>query len=145
MNAPYPPPVYKPPKAGEDFTAPGGAPPHDLAPPDLQWLADLLDSRWRIPGTSWRFGVDAIAGLVPGAGDLVAGLAGLYIISAATRAGVPRHVIARMIGNIAIDTVVGSVPVLGGIFDIFFKSNQRNLRLYAEYAPPKADPFKDPP
>ena len=87
MNAPYPPPVYKPPQPGDDAvtdetqTSP--------QPHDLQWLADLLDSRWRIPGTSWRFGVDAIAGLVPGAGDLVAGLAGLYIISAAARAGAP--------------------------------------------------------
>jgi hypothetical protein len=127
MNeAPYPPPVYRPPDAKTD------APP---TPHDLAWLADLLDSRWRIPGTPWRFGVDAIAGLVPGAGDLVAGLAGLYILSAAARAGVPRSVLTRMIGNIAVDTVVGSIPILGGIFDLFFKSNQRNLSLYAKHAP----------
>lgn len=116
------PPPHSPPNPAPD--------PHELA-----WLADLLDSRWRIPGTSWRFGVDAIAGLVPGAGDLVAGLAGVYILSAAVKAGVPRTVLARMIGNIAFDTVVGSVPILGGIFDIFFKSNQRNLRLFAKHAP----------
>jgi hypothetical protein len=142
MTAPYPPPVYKAPRPGDNEAdeAVASPPPHDL-----QWLADLLDSRWRIPGTPWRFGVDAIAGLVPGAGDLVAGLAGLYIISAAARAGVPRHVIVRMVGNIALDTVVGSVPILGGIFDLVFKSNQRNLRLYAKHAPPKADPSSDLP
>jgi hypothetical protein len=126
-ETPYPPPVYRPPPAGED--APPPPPPHNLA-----WLADLLDSRWRIPGTSVRFGMDAVAGLVPGAGDLVAGLAGLYILSAAARAGVPKSVMTRMIGNIALDTVVGSVPILGGIFDLFFKSNQRNLKLYAKHA-----------
>lgn len=134
MTAPWPPPILRPTPAGEQSAADGpqGAPrPHDLA-----WLADLLDSRWRIPGTPWRFGVDAIAGLVPGAGDLVAGLAGAYILHAAVRAGVPRPVLARMIGNLAIDTIVGSIPVLGGIFDIAFKSNQRNLRLYAQHAPP---------
>lgn len=125
-ETPYPPPVYRPPPAGEDAPPP--------SPTDLAWLADLLDSRWRIPGTSWRFGMDAVAGLVPGAGDLVAGLAGLYILSAAARAGVPRSVMVRMIGNIALDTAVGSIPILGGIFDLFFKSNQRNLRLYAKHA-----------
>ncbi len=142
MNAPFPPPVYKAPRTGDAEVDERVASPQAH---DLQWLADLLDSRWRIPGTSWRFGVDAIAGLVPGAGDLVAGLAGLYIISAAARAGVPRHVIVRMVGNIALDTVVGSVPILGSIFDIAFKSNQRNLRLYAKHARPKADPSSDPP
>ena len=79
--------------------------------------------------------MDAVVGLVPGAGDFVAGLAGLFILSAAARAGVPKSVMTRMIGNIALDTVVGSVPILGGIFDLFFKSNQRNLRLYAKHAP----------
>ena len=143
MTAPYPPPVYKAPRTGDNFAADETT----SSPPthDLQWLADLLDSRWRIPGTPWRFGVDAIAGLVPGAGDVVAGIAGLYIISAAARAGVPRHVIVRMVGNIAVDTLVGSVPILGGIFDIVFKSNQRNLRLYAKHAAPRADPSSDPP
>jgi hypothetical protein len=106
-----------------------GPPAHDLA-----WLADLLDSRWRIPGTPWRFGVDAVAGMIPGVGDLVAGLAGAYILRAAWRADVSKTVLARMIGNIALDTIVGSIPILGGIFDIAFKSNQRNLRLYAKHA-----------
>jgi hypothetical protein len=110
-------------------------PPYD----DLAWLADLLDTRWRIPGTSWRFGVDSIAGLIPGAGDLVAGLAGAYILIAAHRAGVPPNIKARMVGNIAVDTVVGSIPILGGIFDLFFKSNQRNLRLYAKHIAEKRD------
>ena len=127
IEAPLSPSAYR--RPGES----DGPQQHDLA-----WLADLLDSRWRIPGTPWRFGIDAVAGLVPGAGDLVAGLAGTTILLAAHRAGVPRHVLVRMLGNIAIDTLVGSIPVLGGIFDLFFKSNQRNLRLYAEHVPRRA-------
>ncbi|MGE4062679.1 MAG: DUF4112 domain-containing protein [Rhodospirillaceae bacterium] len=131
-EAPYPPPVYRGPPEAQ---APEAQTPEAQAKEehDLTWLAGLLDSRWRIPGTNWRFGVDAIAGLVPGAGDLVAGLAGLYILSAAARAGVPKHVMARMIGNIAVDTIVGSIPILGGIFDIFYKSNKKNLALYAKH------------
>jgi hypothetical protein len=101
----------------------------DRAKVDLDWLADLLDTRWRIPGTSWRFGVDALAGLVPGLGDVVSGLAGLYILDRAVEVGMPKHAIARMIGNLVLDTAVGSIPVLGRIFDVAFKANQRNLRI----------------
>lgn len=97
---------------------------------DLAWLADLLDTRWRIPGTSWRFGIDALAGLIPGVGDLVSGLAGLYIFAAAAHARAPRSLLARMAGNLLIDTLVGGVPLLGRIFDIAFKANQKNLKLY---------------
>lgn len=125
-EAPYPPPVYRPGQSSD-------SPPPPPQPHDLAWLAELLDSRWRIPGTSWRFGLDAVAGLIPGAGDLVAGLAGATILFAAHRAGVPNHILARMIGNIALDTVIGSIPVLGSIFDVFYKSNKRNLRLYEEH------------
>jgi hypothetical protein len=96
---------------------------------DLAWLADLLDTRWRIPGTRWRFGIDPIASLFPVVGDVVTGLAGLYILDAAKRAGVPNTTLARMIGNLLLDTVVGSIPVLGSIFDVVFKANQKNLRL----------------
>lgn len=108
---------------------------------ELAWLADLLDTRWRIPGTSWRFGLDAVAGLIPGAGDLLSGLAGLYIFSHAHRAGAPRHVLARMIGNLLLDTIVGSIPLLGRIFDVAFKANRRNLKLLQKHLQAGRDQF----
>ena len=95
----------------------------------LDDLAHLLDSRWRIPGTGIRFGIDAVAGLLPGIGDAATGLVSAYIVLHGVRHRVPGHVIARMIGNVALDTVVGSVPIVGSLFDVFFKANNRNVRL----------------
>lgn len=95
----------------------------------LDRLAWTLDSRWRIPGTGVRFGADAVAGLIPGIGDAATGLISAYIVLRAANHDVPRHVIARMVGNVALDTVVGSVPVLGSVFDLFFKANRRNIKL----------------
>jgi hypothetical protein len=100
---------------------------------DVIWLADLLDTRWRIPGTQWRFGVDALAGLIPVVGDVVSGLAGVYILDRASRAGAGNGLLARMVGNLLLDTAVGSIPLIGSVFDIAFKANQRNLRLLGEH------------
>jgi hypothetical protein len=96
---------------------------------ELDKLATLLDSQWRIPGTRLRFGVDAAVGLIPGLGDLAAASVAGYLILRAKRMGVPNHVIARMVSNVAFDTVFGSVPLLGSVFDVFFKANKRNMRL----------------
>ncbi|TCD16405.1 DUF4112 domain-containing protein [Oricola cellulosilytica] len=96
---------------------------------ELDAIADLLDTKWRIPGTGIRFGVDALAGLIPGAGDAATGLVSAYIIYKGARLGASSGVIGRMVANTAIDTVVGSVPVLGSVFDLFFKANRRNMRL----------------
>src|SRR5262245_53789293 len=96
---------------------------------DLAWLADLLDTRWRIPGTNWRFGIDPLASLFPVVGDVVTGLIGLYILEAAKRAGVPKRTLARMVWNLVADTALGSIPVVGTVFDVVFKANQKNLRL----------------
>lgn len=96
---------------------------------ELDELAHLLDSRWRIPGLGLRFGVDAVAGLVPGAGDLASGAVSAYVIYKAAKLGAPSHVVARMAGNVALDTLVGSVPLLGSVFDLFFKANNRNVAL----------------
>ena len=100
---------------------------------ELDNLATLLDSQWRIPGTGLRFGVDAAVGLIPGLGDLAAAGVSGYLILRAKRMGVPNHVIARMVGNVAVDTVVGSVPLLGSVFDLFFKANKRNMRLLRKH------------
>ena len=95
----------------------------------LERLAYWLDGAFRLPGTRWRFGLDGILGLVPGAGDSLTAVAGAYIILEAWRLGVPSNVIARMLGNIGIDWAVGSVPVLGDVFDFAFKSHRRNVDL----------------
>ncbi|WP_309084202.1 DUF4112 domain-containing protein [Chelativorans sp.] len=94
---------------------------------ELDQLARLLDSRWRIPGTSIRFGADALAGLIPGVGDVASGAVSAYLLYRASRFGVPRSVMAVMIGNILLDTAVGSIPLAGSIFDVFFKANNRNI------------------
>ena len=96
---------------------------------ELGDLARNLDSRWRIPGTGIRFGLDAVAGLLPGVGDVASGLVSAHIVSHAVRIGAPSHVVGRMIANVALDTVVGSVPILGSVFDVFYKANNRNVRM----------------
>ncbi|WP_286830818.1 MULTISPECIES: DUF4112 domain-containing protein [Kordiimonas] len=92
-------------------------------------LARLLDSQFRIPGTNIRFGLDSIVGLLPVAGDTVTATLAAYIIFEAFRIGVRRTIIVRMLGNLVIDWVVGSIPVIGDLFDVGFKANQRNIRL----------------
>jgi hypothetical protein len=101
---------------------------------ELAKLADTLDSKWRIPLTPFRFGVDAVVGLLPGIGDAAAAAVSGYLIVQAARLGVPRSTIVKMVGNVAIDTVVGSIPVLGSVFDLFFKANNRNIRLLRKEA-----------
>lgn len=96
---------------------------------ELDRLATLLDARYRIPGTPIRFGLDAILGLLPGVGDAAAAAPALYLIWRARRLGVPRHLLVRMIANVGLDTAVGSVPIAGGLFDLFFKASRRNHAL----------------
>lgn len=110
----------------------------------LRWVGWILDSSVRIPGTGIRFGIDAIIGLVPGLGDIIAGALSLYIIAESAKLGVPRALLARMGWNVAIDTLVGEVPVLGDLFDVAWKANMRNLKLLEEHlgqpaAGPKAN------
>lgn len=92
-------------------------------------LARLLDSQFRIPGTDIRFGLDSLFGLVPVVGDTVTAGMAAYIIFEAFRIGVSRRIIARMLGNLVIDWVIGTIPIVGDLFDIGFKANERNIRL----------------
>lgn len=96
-------------------------------------LAQLMDSAFLIPGLNRRVGLDAVIGLVPGVGDAISAALSSYIIWEARRLGLPRWKIARMIGNVAIDTAVGAIPFAGDVFDVFFKSNKRNLRIVHEH------------
>lgn len=95
----------------------------------VRTVGDLLDNALRIPGTDIRIGLDPLVGLVPGFGDLVGGLASAYIILEAARAGAPMSVLVRMLGNVGIDSIVGSFPIAGDLFDVAWKSNTRNVRL----------------
>jgi Domain of unknown function (DUF4112) len=97
--------------------------------PELELLARWTDTVFRIPGLNIRFGLDAILGLIPGAGDIVTSLASLYILSAANRYNVPRITLARMATNILLDTLVGAIPLVGDLFDVYWKSNRRNVDL----------------
>jgi hypothetical protein len=99
----------------------------------LRRWAVLLDSAFRIPGTNVRFGLDAIIGLVPGLGDLVSTALSSYIIWEARQLGLPRWKIARMVGNVAADTVLGAIPFAGDVFDVFFRANRRNMRIVREH------------
>ena len=82
-----------------------------------------------IPGVNFRIGLDAIAGLVPIAGDLLAAAMGAYLVWEARNLGMPKWKLWRMAGNLAVDTALGSIPVAGDVFDVFFRSNSRNLRI----------------
>jgi hypothetical protein len=95
----------------------------------LERLAWLMDRSLAIPGTRIRFGLDALIGLVPGAGDAVAGLFSVAIVLQAARMGLPRVVIARMVLNSLVDLLVGAIPLAGDLFDVAWKANLRNVRM----------------
>lgn len=101
----------------------------------LERLANLLDDRFRIPGTRWRFGWDAIIGLVPGVGDAAGAACATYIIAEAARLGVPRGVILRMLANMGVDAVLGLIPLVGDLFDARYKANRRNVDLLLRHLP----------
>ena len=95
----------------------------------LERLTSLMDDTFRLPGTSIRFGWDAILGLVPGIGDIVSTCLTAGVLVEAWRLGVSRWTLVRMVGNLVLDAAIGSVPVVGDVFDIAFKANRRNFRL----------------
>lgn len=92
-------------------------------------LARLLDSAVAIPGTNVRFGLDALIGLVPGLGDVAGAAMSAYLVLLGSRQGISRAVLARMIGNVAVDAMGGSIPLIGDLFDVGWKANTRNLQL----------------
>jgi hypothetical protein len=99
----------------------------------LEVLAKLMDSQFRIPGTNIRFGLDSLIGLVPGAGDFSTLLVSGYMIITLAQNGASSYVLARMTLNIMLDAPFGSIPVVGDIFDVAFKANQRNMNLVREH------------
>ena len=99
----------------------------------LDKLSWLLDSSIRIPGTTRTIGLDGIIGLIPGVGDVSAGLISGYIIIKALLMGLPIFVIARMVLNMVLEGVIGVIPIVGDLFDLVFKANRRNVRLMQVY------------
>lgn len=127
MSAPRapgrPPPVY---------TAPVADPPSP-AVARARALARVLDTAFRVPGTNFRVGLDPILGLVPGAGDVLGGVLSTYVLLLAAQAGASKPVLLRMLGNVGVDVLVGTVPLLGDLFDAGFKANARNVALLERF------------
>jgi heme/copper-type cytochrome/quinol oxidase subunit 2 len=92
-----------------------------------------MDSQFKIPGTNIRFGFDALIGLVPGVGDFSTFLVSGAMLTILAKNGASGYILTRMVLNITLDALIGSIPVLGDIFDVAFKANQRNMRLMHEH------------
>ncbi len=99
----------------------------------IRRVAWLVDAAFALPGTRFRFGLNSVIGLLPVGGDAVLGLISLYIVHQAHRLGVPPAKLARMVGNVAIEVVGGSVPLLGDLFDVALKANLRNIAIIEEH------------
>ncbi len=105
-------------------------------------VADLLDSRFRIPGTSIRFGLDPILSLIPGVGDLASPVFAVALLAQAIYQGVPRVIMLRMLLNALIDALIGAVPLAGAVGDLFYRANLRNLALLERHAHPGVAPTR---
>ena len=95
----------------------------------LDAIAKLLDIAFVLPGTRIRYGVDGIIGLIPVVGDIIATALSLWLVREARALGAPWHITARMLGNVAVQGLVGTVPVAGDAFDVLFRANMRNVRI----------------
>lgn len=95
----------------------------------LDQLSTLMDGLFRIPGTGWRIGLDAIVGLIPGIGDIATTAVSFYILAAGVRYRVPKVTLLRMAANVGVDYALGAIPVVGDLFDVAWKSNQMNVEL----------------
>lgn len=100
---------------------------------ELEKISEFLDNKYRIPGTRFRFGLDPIIGLIPGLGDAITmGISGLLVVYMA-RYGVSRKVVVLMVLNVIIDGILGSIPLIGWLFDFAFKANEKNIRLLKKH------------
>jgi hypothetical protein len=99
----------------------------------MKRYADYLDTKFKLPGTNIRFGFDFLIGLVPGFGDVVSFLLSSGLILAMIKKGASGKALSLMIVNVILDTTLGSIPLIGDVFDLFFKANKRNLDLYQDH------------
>ena len=109
----------------------------------LENLSMYLDGLFRVPGTTWRFGLDSLVGLIPNVGDTLTLFPSLYILLAGVRYGVPKITLLRMAFNIGLDYLVGTVPLIGDAFDFFWKANKQNMDLIRTRATGKAGTGSD--
>ena len=105
--------------------------------PLIQMIAQLMDSAFQIPGTKIRVGLDPLMGLIPGLGDYLSAMVSVVLVGLSSRYGVPKIVIARMVTNVLVNTFVGSIPVAGDFFSVWFKSNALNYELLQKHAGPR--------
>src|SRR3954452_1885706 len=99
----------------------------------LRRLAWMIDAVFLLPGTRFRFGLNSVIGLLPVGGDAVLGALSMYIIYEAARLGVPKHKLARMLANVGLEVLGGSVPIIGDLFDMALKANLRNLAIIEDH------------
>jgi hypothetical protein len=99
----------------------------------LDALSKLFDTAFLVPGTNIRFGIESIMRLVPGIGDAAASALSCYLLYEAHRLDVPKSVFARMAANVAIEGVIGAVPLVGDLFDVGFRANRRNVRILRDH------------
>jgi len=99
----------------------------------LEAIGNLLDMAFIVPGTNVRYGLDGLIGLIPVVGDIITTAIALWVVREARALGAPRHLVARMLANVAIDGAVGVVPVIGDAFDVAFKANVRNIRMLRKW------------
>ena len=99
----------------------------------IEWLTRWMDTKFRIPGTNFRFGLDGLLGLIPGVGDLSTFAISGYLVLLMARNGTSGYVLARMILNIVVDAALGAIPVVGDLFDFVNKANVKNMRLMQQY------------
>lgn len=99
---------------------------------ELETLATWFDDKFQMPGTRFRFGLDSILGLIPGVGDTVTAGVSTYLVARARKLGARKRVIVKMLKNVAVDWLVGSIPLVGDIFDFAHKANRKNIILLRE-------------
>lgn len=109
--------------------------------PLIEWLAWLMDSSIRVG--PWSVGLDGFVGLIPGIGDMAGAAVSAVIIVRAMQSGIPKSSVIRMVLNVAFDTLGGTVPLFGDIFDFAFKSNMYNLQIYREAIRGERQPIRD--
>jgi hypothetical protein len=106
---------------------------HEQRLAQVRWFAGVMDDAFHVPGTGLRFGWDSILGLFPGLGDVLTSALSLLIVHHAWQTGASKLTLARMLGNIGVDFVVGSVPLIGDLFDFVWKANRKNARLLEQH------------
>ena len=109
--------------------------------PSIEWLAWMMDNSIRVG--PWRVGMDGFLGLIPGIGDLASAMISTVIIMRAMQSGISKAAVMRMVINVALDSLAGSIPIFGDVFDFAYKSNTYNLQIYREALQGEREPLRD--